>query len=52
MYLFGLFPALIPLVSTNNPVTLDAAIEQARVVKTGYNYVLTKEVTAFKGISG
>ena len=38
--------------STNNPVILDAAIEWARVVKTGYNYIPTKEVTAFKGISG
>jgi gag-polyprotein putative aspartyl protease/Zinc knuckle len=43
MYLFGLSPALTPLVSTNNPANLNAAIERARVVEAGYNYAPAKE---------
>ena len=43
MYLFGLSPALTPLVSTANPLTLDAAVERARLVEAGYNYAPSKE---------
>jgi hypothetical protein len=45
MFLYGLNPILTPLVSSNNPADLDAAIDRAKIVETGYNYVLTKEVT-------
>ena len=45
MYLYGLNPLLTPLVSTANPADLAAAIERARIVETGYNYVPTKEMT-------
>src|ERR1700722_10283840 len=45
MYLYGLNPLLTPLVSVNNPATLDAAIERAKVVETGYNYIPTKPIT-------
>src|SRR5215213_5049584 len=38
MYLFGLSPLLTPLVSTNNPADLNAAIERARLVENGYHY--------------
>ena len=43
MYLFGLSPALTPLVSTANPANLNAAIERARVVENGYNYAPTRD---------
>ncbi|GBB98601.1 hypothetical protein RclHR1_32770001 [Rhizophagus clarus] len=45
MYLYGLNLLLIPLVSTNNPDTLNAAITHANLVETGYNYVPTKSVS-------
>jgi hypothetical protein len=45
MFLYGLNPILTPLVSSNNPADLDAAIVRAKIVETGYNYVPTKEVT-------
>jgi len=41
MYLNGLAPLLTPLVSTFASANLAAAIERARIVKTGYNYALT-----------
>src|SRR5581483_4752252 len=34
-----------PLVSTDNPANLNAAIERAKVVKTGYNYDPTKQIS-------
>ena len=43
MYLFGLSPMLTPLVSTDNPANLNAAIERARTVENGYNYTPAKE---------
>src|SRR3954447_6462071 len=49
MYLFGLSPMLTPLVSTANPANLNAAIERARVVETGYDYVPAKGTTAAFG---
>ena len=45
MYLYGLSPLLTPLVATANPADLAAAIERARIVETGYNYIPTKEMT-------
>lgn len=45
MYLFGLSPALTPLVSTAAPVNLNAAIDRARLVEAGYNYAPAKETT-------
>ncbi|GBB87478.1 hypothetical protein RclHR1_13970001 [Rhizophagus clarus] len=45
MYLYGLNPLLTPLVSTNNPTTLNDAITRAKLVETGYNYVPTKSVS-------
>lgn len=44
MYLFGLSPALTPLVSTANPGNLEAAVERARLVEAGYNYTPVKGV--------
>src|SRR5581483_2784958 len=46
MYLFGLSPALTPLVATNNPANLDAAIDRARLVEAGYNYTPAKSLTS------
>ena len=48
MFLYGLVSVLIPLVATANPADLAAAIERARIVETGYNYVLSKETTNFR----
>ena len=45
MFLYGLNPLLTPLVSTNNPANLNAAMERAKVVETGYNYVPTKQIS-------
>jgi hypothetical protein len=45
MYICGLLPLLTPLVSTTNPADLAAAIERARVVETGYNYIPAPETT-------
>jgi TolA-binding protein len=45
MYLFGLSPLLVPLVSTANPGDLNAAIERARTVETGYNYTSARPAT-------
>src|SRR2546423_762764 len=44
MYLFGLLPLLTPLVATDNPTTLEEAIERAKTVEVSYNYVPTKQV--------
>src|SRR3954451_17139955 len=44
MYLFGLLPLLTSLVATDNPTTLEKAIERAKTVEVSYNYVLTKQV--------
>src|SRR5256885_7882495 len=44
MYLFGLLSLLIPLVATDNPTTLEEAIERAKAVEVSYNYVPTKQV--------
>lgn len=44
MFLYGLNPLLTPLVSTDNPANLDAAMERAKVVETGYNYIPTKQI--------
>ena len=41
MYLFGLSPALTPLVSTAAPADLNAAIDRARLVEAGYKYTPT-----------
>ena len=47
MFLFGLSPALTPLVSTAAPATLDLAIERACLVEAGYNYTpAAKSLTA------
>src|ERR1700722_8076653 len=45
MYLYGLNHLLTPLVSVNNPANLNAAIDRAKVVETGYNYIPTKLIT-------
>src|SRR5579871_1872554 len=45
MFLYRLDPLLTPLVSTDNPANLNAAMERAKVVETGYNYVLTKQIS-------
>ena len=45
MYLFGLNPLLTPIVAAGRPGTVDAAMDGARTVKTGYNYVPTKDVS-------
>src|ERR1051325_479837 len=45
MFLYGLSPLLTPLVSTDNPANLNAAMERAKVVKTGYNYDLMKRMS-------
>src|SRR3954454_15254428 len=44
MYLFGLLPLLTPLVATDNPTTLEKAIERAKTIEISYNYVPTKQV--------
>src|SRR2546423_8730685 len=44
MYLFELSPLLTPLVATDNTTTLEEAIERAKTVEVGYNYVPTKQV--------
>src|SRR5256886_16223635 len=49
MYLFGLSPLLTPLVATDNPTTLEEAIERAKTVEVGYNYVPTKQVNISTG---
>src|SRR5919205_3541536 len=45
LYLYGLNPLLTPLVSTASPANLNAAIERAKIVETGYNYVPTKDIS-------
>jgi len=45
MYLYGLQPLLTLLVSVHNPNTLNATIERAKAVETGYNYVPNKALT-------
>jgi len=45
MYLYGLQSLLTPLVSVHNPNTLNAAIERAKAIETGYNYVPNKALT-------
>src|ERR1051326_5273191 len=45
MFLYGLTPLLTPLVATHNPAMLDDAIERAKIVETGYNYVPTKQAS-------
>ena len=45
MFLYGLDPLLTPLVSTDNPANLNAAIERAKDVETGYNYDPTKRIS-------
>src|SRR2546423_6713144 len=44
MYLFELSPLLTPLVATDNSTILKEAIERAKTVEVGYNYVPTKQV--------
>src|SRR2546421_10735093 len=48
MYLYGLNPLLTPMVVTDNPANLAAAIERARLIETGYNYVPTPVATTIK----
>src|SRR5581483_6193302 len=48
MYLYGLNPLLTPMVVTDNPANLAAAIERARLIETGYNYVPTPTTTTTK----
>jgi hypothetical protein len=45
MYLFGLNPLLTPIVAAGRPGIVDAAMDGARTVETGYNYVPTKDVS-------
>src|SRR3954447_5769302 len=47
-FLYRLVLVLIPLVATANPADLAVAIERARIVETGYNYVPSKETTNFR----
>src|SRR5437764_1154422 len=49
MFLFGLSPLLTPLVATDNPETLEEAVERAKTVEVGYNYVPTKQVNISTG---
>src|SRR2546423_8172986 len=51
MYLFGLLPLLTPLVATDNPTTLEEAIERAKTVEVDYNYVPTKQVNISTGLA-
>src|SRR2546423_6367227 len=51
MYLFGLSPLLTPLVVTDNPTTLEEAIERAKTVEVGYNYMPTKQVNISTGMA-
>src|SRR2546423_2505749 len=51
MYLFGLLPLLTPLVVTDNPTTLEEAIERAKTVEVGYNYMPTKQVNISTGLA-
>src|SRR3954454_18919398 len=44
MFLYGLSPIITPLVATENPATLEEAINRAKLVETGYNYVPTKQI--------
>jgi len=48
MYLYGLNPLLTPMVVTENPITLAAAIKRARLIETGYNYVSAPTTTSVK----
>jgi len=48
MYLYGLNPLITPMVVTDNPANLAAAIERARLIETGYNYVPTPAATTTK----
>src|SRR5947199_10242681 len=45
MFLYGLNPLLTPLVSSNNPNNLQAAIDRALVVETAHNYIPTQQMT-------
>src|SRR5437763_15521815 len=45
MFLFGLSPLLTSLVATDNPETLEEAVERAKTVEVGYNYVPTKQAS-------
>src|SRR5439155_2501791 len=47
MFLYELVPVLTSLVFTDNLQMLIAAIERAKTVETGYNYVPSKELTPF-----
>src|SRR5436305_1672068 len=49
MYLFELLPLLTPLVVMDNLTTLEEAIERAKTIEVGYNYVLTKQVNISTG---
>src|SRR3954451_16200039 len=51
MYLFGLLPLLTLLVAMDNPTTLEEAIERAKTVEAGYNYVPTKQVNISTGLT-
>ena len=51
MFLFGLSPLLTPLVATDNPETLEEAIERAKTIEVEYNYVPTKQVNISTGAS-
>ncbi|HVI21398.1 MAG TPA: hypothetical protein VM660_05035, partial [Bacillus sp. (in: firmicutes)] len=44
MFLYGLSPIITPLVATENPATLEEAVNRAKLVETGYNYVPTKQI--------
>jgi hypothetical protein len=45
MFLYGLNPLLTPLVASNNPNNLQAAVDRALVVETAHNYVPTQQMT-------
>src|SRR4051794_30064341 len=51
MFLYGLIPVLTPLVATDNPANLAAAIERARTVETGYNYAPAKAPVPFGNVN-
>src|SRR4051812_49147618 len=45
MFLYGLNSLLTPLVSSDNPQNLQAAVDRALIVETAHNYVPTQQMT-------
>ena len=46
MFIYGLTPLLVPLVASQDPGTLNNAIERAKVVETSYNYIPNSTFTS------